>query len=355
MPEIAATNDSDCVLITGGAGFIGSELVRQWLNEESDLVVNYDKLTYAGLEASVEGLEEDPRYTFVQGDVADPQQVAATLHEQLPRTIIHLAAESHVDRSIVEPPLFAQTNVLGTCVMLDAAKNYWQTLPNDRRRDFRFVLISTDEVFGSAQPAEYFTAESPLRPSSPYSASKAAAEHLAQSFARTYGLPINIINSTNNYGPRQLPEKLIPKMILSAFRSIPLTVYGNGLHERDWLHVEDCCRGIRAVVRNGIVGRRYLLGSGRSRTNLEVVNTICEVTDQARSTGSSTRDLIQHIEDRPGHDQRYAVGAPAEELQWEPRTSFDEGIARTVEWYGDNPQWIATARESLQKASTTRS
>lgn len=343
------------VLITGGAGFIGSELVRQWLEHEPDEVVNLDKFTYAGLEASLAGIEDDPHYTLVRGDVADPHCVRETIEAHRPRAILHLAAESHVDRSITKAPLFAQTNVLGTCVLLDAAKDYWQSLPRKQREAFRFVLVSTDEVFGSARPDEYFTAHSPMRPSSPYSASKAAAEHFTQSFAHTYGLPINIVNPTNNYGPRQLPEKLIPKMILAAFRGGPLTVYGNGLHERDWLHVEDCCRGIRSVIQNGIVGKRYLLGSGSTRTNLEVVNEISAAVNRLPLEPPTTQSTIQHIEDRPGHDQRYAVGAPAEELQWEPRIRFAEGIVRTVQWYRDHPQWVAAAGNSLQMAAQDRS
>ncbi|WP_145057304.1 dTDP-glucose 4,6-dehydratase [Adhaeretor mobilis] len=334
------------VMITGGAGFIGSTLVRQWLEHERERVVNFDKLTYAGLPESLEEAAEHPMYTFVHGDVAEPAAVAGTLLEHRPTTILHLAAESHVDRSISEPPLFAQTNVLGTCVLLDAATKYWHSLAGKQREAFRFVLISTDEVFGSAAPGEHFTTSSPLRPSSPYAASKAAAEHFAQSFAHTYGLPLLIVNPTNHYGPRQFPEKLIPKMILAAAAGEPLMLYGDGLHERDWLNVEDGCRGIRAVARRGIPGKRYLLGSGKCLTNREVVNAICDCLDERLGNKESTR-LIAAVADRPGHDRRYAVESAAPELQWQPEVPFNEGIVQTVEWYLENTSWIDAATASL--------
>ena len=345
------TPASTSVLITGGAGFIGSALVRQWLACESDAVINLDRLTYAGLRASLDGVLDHPRHELVVGDIADAHLVDELLAERRPRAIVHLAAETHVDRSIDEPPEFARTNVLGTCTLLDCATRYWQGLSAGARVSFRFLLASTDEVFGAAAPGEAFTAESPLAPNSPYAASKAAAEHLAHAFAHTYGLPVVTINPTNNFGPRQLPEKLIPKMVLAAARRQPLPVYGDGLQERDWLHVDDCCRAIRTVLRRGEPGRRYLAGSGRCVANLRLVEQICDILDEHLADGGGRRKLIRHVADRPGHDRRYAVagGELQTALGWSPAAPFLQALRETVVWYLENPSWVAEAEASLNR------
>jgi len=333
------------ILITGGAGFMGSTFVRQWLAEESSTIVNLDKLTYAACRSSLLELEEESRHEFVEGDIADAMLVAELLERYRPRGIVHLAAETHVDRSIEKPPLFATTNVLGTCALLDVVTRYWQQLAEAERREFRFLLVSTDEVFGSAQPDEKFNTQSPLSPHSPYAASKAAGEHFAHAFATTYGLPILIANPSNNYGPRQLPEKLIPKMILAAAAGRPLPVYGDGLHRRDWMHVEDCCRALRHIFKDGQPGERYLIGADHCCTNLEVVETICDLVDQQRDDRENRRRLIELVVDRPGHDRRYAVDATRlrQEMPWRPQIDFAAGLRETVRWYLEHPDWGATA------------
>jgi dTDP-glucose 4,6-dehydratase len=337
------------VVITGGAGFMGSALVRQWLEAEAERVVNFDKLTYAGLRESIADFANHPKHQLVEGDVADAALVRELFDRHRPRAVLHLAAETHVDRSIDEPPQFARTNVLGTCTLLDEATRYWTGLGRDERERFRFLFVSTDEVFGSAGPGETFNAESPLKPNSPYAASKAAGEHFVHAFAHTYGLPTLVVNPTNNYGPRQLPEKLIPKMILAAARREPLPVYGDGLHQRDWIHVEDCCRALRAALRAGKPGQRYLVGAGNGRTNLSVVEQLCELADQQLADGGGRRALVRHVADRPGHDRRYAVdaGPLRRELGWTPQIEFGEGLRATVQWYLDSPAWTAAAEKSL--------
>jgi dTDP-glucose 4,6-dehydratase len=340
-----------CVLFTGGAGFIGSALVRQWLEHETPAIVNLDKLTYAGLRMSLADVAENPRHLLVEGDVADAALVREVLAEHQPAAVLHLAAESHVDRSIDSPPLFARTNVLGTCTLLDESTRYWRGLASSQERDhFRFLFASTDEVFGSADDGRAFTESSPLAPNSPYAASKAAAEHLVHAFHHTYGLPVVTINPTNNYGPRQLPEKLIPKLILAAARGEPLPMYGDGLHQRDWLHVDDCCTAIRTVLKQGAIGRRYLAGAGNGRTNLAVAEQVCDLVD-ARLGEARRRKLIRHVADRPGHDRRYAVDSTPlrEELGWQSRVSFDAGLAATVAWYLEHGQWTAEAGASLAR------
>jgi dTDP-glucose 4,6-dehydratase len=345
MPERNAS-----VLITGGAGFIGSTLVRQWLAHEPERVVNLDKLTYAGLRTSLAEVADHPRHLLVEGDVADPALVGELLRDHRPRAVLHLAAETHVDRSIEEPPQFARTNVLGTCTLLDQTTRYWTALSGAQRDQFRFLYMSTDEVFGAAEPAKVFTHESPLAPNSPYAASKAAGEHLARAFAHTYGLPVLTMNPTNNYGPRQLPEKLIPKMILAAARREPLPLYGDGLHERDWLHVDDCGRAIRTVVRGGRVGSRFPAGSGNCLPNRAVVEQICDYLDEFMADGGpARRKLIRSVADRPGHDRRYAVDASLlHELGWSPQVDFASGLRATVQWYLENGDWAADAEQSLQ-------
>jgi dTDP-glucose 4,6-dehydratase len=272
------------------------------------------------------------------------------LAEHRPRAVLHLAAETHVDRSIAEPPEFARTNVLGTCTLLDETTRYWQGLDAAARNSFRFLLASTDEVFGSAAKGEAFTANSPLEPNSPYAASKAAGEHLAHAFAHTYGLPVITVNPTNNYGPRQMHEKLIPRMILAAARREPLPLYGDGLHERDWLHVDDCCRAIRAALAGGLPGRRYLAGADNTLANHRVVEQICDLVDERLADGGDRRQLIRHVADRPGHDRRYAVdSSPLRQgLGWRPQVEFSRGLRDAVAWYLDNPQWVAEAEASLK-------
>ena len=337
------------ILLTGGAGFIGSALVRHWLAHETTSIVNLDKLTYAGLPASLAGVLNDPRHRLIEGDVADAALVGALLAAHRPRAVLHLAAETHVDRSIDQPPQFVQTNVLGACTLLDQTTRYWRTLNGPEQEAFRFLLVSTDEVFGSAAPGAQFHADSPLAPSSPYAASKAGAEHLAHAFMHTYGLPVLTVNPTNNYGPRQLPEKLIPKMILAAARREPLPLYGDGLHERDWLHVDDCCRAIRAVLHGGRLGRRYLAGAGACRSNLSVTQQICDLVDERLADGGRRRQLIRQVADRLGHDRRYAVdsGPLRGELSWRPEVDFAAGLAATVDWYLSNPAWTADAEVAL--------
>jgi dTDP-glucose 4,6-dehydratase len=336
------------VLITGGAGFIGSTLVRQWLAEEPERVVNLDKLTYAGLRESLSDIADDPRHILVEGDIADASLVRELFRSHQPQAILHLAAETHVDRSIDEPPGFARTNVLGTCTLLDQATRYWMTLEGAVRDEFRFLFVSTDEVFGSAEPGEKFTQGSPLEPNSPYAASKAAGEHLLRAFSHTYGLPVLTINPTNNYGPRQMPEKLIPRMIMAAARRQPLPLYGDGLHTRDWLHVDDCCRAIRTVLRSGVPGCRYLAGADNGLPNRSVVEQICQLVDEFAQDGGGRRALIQHVADRLGHDRCYAVDSqPLRSFGWAPQVAFSEGLRTTVEWYLNNGPWTEAAEASL--------
>jgi dTDP-glucose 4,6-dehydratase len=340
----------ETVLITGGAGFIGSSLVRQWLAHETAAIINLDRLTYAGLRESLDELADHPRHRLVEGDVADARLVRELLAEHRPRAVLHLAAESHVDRSIDAPAVFARTNVLGTCVLLDETIRYWQSLDAASREMFRFLLVSTDEVFGAAAPGGTFVADSPLEPNSPYAASKAAAEHMARSFAHTYGLPVITVNPTNNYGPRQMPEKLIPRMILAAARREPLPVYGDGLQERDWLHVDDCCRAIRAALAHGSPRRRYLIGADNGLANLQVVEHVCDLVDRRLADGGGRRALITHVTDRLGHDRRYAVDSRTSrsELGWRPQVDFAVGLREIVHWYLDNSAWVAAAEASLR-------
>jgi len=353
--ESMARRDADlsaesCALVTGGSGFIGSALVRQWLECEPGRLVNYDCQTYAAVPASLADLAEHPQYELVRGDVVDATLFSQVLSERRPEAVFHLAAETHVDRSIVRPPKFVATNVVGAGVVLEQTCRYWRGLPAARRERFRLVLASTDEVFGSADDVERFDESSPLQPNSPYAAAKAAADHLARAYYRTYGLPVVVVHPTNNYGPRQIPEKLIPKMILAALRGDDLTLYGDGLHQRDWLHVDDCCRGFRAACRRGAPGRRYLLGSGRTQTNRSVVEAIRQgVADQLGRAGRRSSRVVL-VEDRPGHDRRYAVDpATAErELGWRAERPFRDGLRDAIRWYAEQTQWVAAAEAALQ-------
>ena len=332
------------ILITGGAGFIGSTLVRQWLAEEQDDVVNLDKLTYAGNLDSLGDAFHNPRHTFIQGDIADGAGMAAVLSDHRPRAIINLAAESHVDRSIDGPAEFVQTNVVGTFRLLEAARAYWSKLDGEERERFRFLHVSTDEVFGSLGAEGSFTETTPYAPNSPYSASKAASDHFVRAYHHTYGLPVLITNCSNNYGPYQFPEKLIPLMILNAIEGKPLPIYGDGQNVRDWLFVEDHCHAIRRVLKSGRVGEVYNIGGNSERANLSIVEAICDHVDRMRPGLPHTpcRSLIHFVKDRPGHDRRYAIDASKirSELVWQPSHDLNTGLADTVAWYLNNPAWV---------------
>jgi dTDP-glucose 4,6-dehydratase len=331
------------ILVTGGAGFIGGCLVRQLVAQRDVRVVNLDKLTYAGNLDSLAGVMADPRHVFVQGDVADAALVADLLQRHRPEAVVHLAAESHVDRSIDGPAAFVQTNVVGTFALLEAARAYWGGLPEAERSRFRFLHVSTDEVYGSLGRDGKFSETTPYAPSSPYSASKAAADHLVRAYHHTYGLPALITNCSNNYGPYQFPEKLIPVVILNAIEGKPLPVYGDGQNVRDWLYVEDHCRALRLVLERGVPGQTYNVGGDCEQTNLHVVRTICEIVDRLcpHACGAPRSRLITFVSDRPGHDRRYAIDATKirHELGWQPMQTFASGLEQTVRWYLDNADW----------------
>jgi dTDP-glucose 4,6-dehydratase len=331
------------ILITGGAGFIGSNFVLDWLERSSEPVVNVDKLTYAGNLGSLASLAGDARHVFVRGDIGDRSQVDALLAEHRPRAIVNFAAESHVDRSIHGPAAFIETNVVGTFTLLDAARAHWSALPAAERSAFRFLHVSTDEVFGSLAPDDSpFTEATPYAPNSPYSASKAAADHLVRAYHHTYGLPTLTTNCSNNYGPRQFPEKLIPLMIVNALAGKALPVYGDGKNVRDWLYVGDHCAAIRAVLASGRPGATYAVGGNAEMTNLEVVRTICLILAEL-APGRDYERLVAFVPDRPGHDRRYAIDAAKirGELGWTPEETFATGMRRTVRWYIDNGPWLA--------------
>jgi dTDP-glucose 4,6-dehydratase len=332
------------VFVTGGAGFIGSALVRQLVGETDDLVVTVDKLTYAGNLESLASVADHPRHCFERADICDTAAVMQLFRTYRPHAIYHLAAESHVDRSITGPADFITTNVVGTFVLLDAAKAYWQELPAEEKAGFRFLHVSTDEVYGSLGPQGFFTEETPYDPSSPYSASKASSDHLVRAWHRTYGLPVLITNCSNNYGPCQFPEKLIPLMILNAIAGKSLPVYGRGSNVRDWLYVDDHARALRRVVGAGRIGETYNIGGNNERTNLQVVQAICVLLDamRPRADGASHESSIAFVGDRPGHDFRYAIDSSkiAGELGWRPAETFDTGLRKTVEWYLDNKGWV---------------
>ena len=332
------------ILVTGGAGFIGSCLVRQLVTERVGRVVNLDKLTYAGNLDSLETVMDDPLHFFVQGDIGDRELVLELLQEQQPDAIINLAAESHVDRSIDGPADFVETNVVGTFRLLEATKDYWNDLsPSDRQR-FRVVHVSTDEVYGSLGPTGAFTEVSPYDPHSPYSASKASSDHFVRAYHDTYGLPTLITNCSNNYGPYQFPEKLIPLMILNALEGKPLPVYGDGQNIRDWLYVEDHCRALRLVLERGEPGQCYNIGGNCERTNIEMVRQICATVDQVCPdlAHAPCEQLITFVKDRPGHDRRYAIDATKirRELGWQPSVDFETSLEHTVRWYLENSTWV---------------
>ena len=332
------------ILVTGGAGFIGSNFVRHWLAEERGEVVNLDKLTYAGNLDSLEDLAGEPRYQFVEGDIGDGPRVAGLLQRHRPWAIVNFAAESHVDRSSDGPAAFVETNVVGTFALLEASRAYWSALDEPERWAFRFLHVSTDEVFGSLGNTGRFTEASPYAPNSPYAASKAAADHFVRAYFHTYGLPTLTTNCSNNYGPYQFPEKLIPLMILNALVGKPLPVYGDGRQVRDWLYVEDHCRAIGAVLAGGTPGEVYAIGGDCEKTNLDVVQTIATVVDRLRPglPHAPCTSLLSFVADRPGHDRRYAIdaGKIRDRLGWRPRENFESGLARTVAWYLDHPIWV---------------
>ena len=333
------------IIVTGGAGFIGANFVQQWIAEESAILINLDKLTYAGNLASLSAVASNPKYVFTHTDIADYDAVCALLAQRQPVAVVNFAAESHVDRSIHGPGEFVQTNLVGTFQLLEAVRGYWSALPADTRQRFRFLHVSTDEVYGSLQAGEApFTEQTPYAPNSPYSASKAGSDHLVRAYHHTYGLPTITTNCSNNYGPYQFPEKLIPLIILNALEGKPLPIYGDGLNVRDWLFVGDHCTAIRLALRKGRPGETYNIGGNNERANIDVVRTICRILDGLRPAGNRKpyESLIQFVADRPGHDRRYAIDASksSAELGWKPAETFESGIHKTVRWYLDNPGWV---------------
>lgn len=343
------------VLVTGGNGFIGTNLVRMLVESGKYHVVNLDALTYAANPLSLADLEGNPDYESVKGSITDRQLADSLFVKHQPMGVFHLAAESHVDRSIVSADDFVHTNVVGTYTMLEVARAYWNTLTDDEKREFRFLHVSTDEVFGSLGPEGYFTEETPYAPNSPYSASKAASDHFVRAFHHTYGLPTIITNCSNNYGPYQFPEKVIPLMILNALSGKPLPVYGDGSNVRDWIYVEDHCKAVKLAFEKGRPGEVYLVGANNEQKNINLVNEICSVLDdiaptaeipQLRDQGlKSYSELINFVQDRPGHDHRYAIDSAKirNELGWEPETAFEAGLRHTIAWYLSNPKWVDQA------------
>jgi dTDP-glucose 4,6-dehydratase len=334
------------ILVSGGAGFIGSNFVLDWLAQSDEPVVNLDKLTYAGNLENLTNLLGDARHVFVQGDLGDRALVERLLAEHKPRAVLHFAAESHVDRSIHGPEDFIQTNIVGTFRLLEAVRAYWSALSEVEKTAFRFLNVSTDEVYGTLSKNDPpFTETNPYEPNSPYSASKAAADHLVRAWHHTYGLPVLTTNCSNNYGPYHFPEKFIPLMIVNALADKSLPVYGDGQQVRDWLYVKDHCSAIRLVLKRGRPGETYNIGGWNEKPNIEIVHTVCALLDELRpkADGSSYKTLITHVQDRPGHDRRYAIDAHKieRELGWKPTETFETGIRKTVQWYLDNPEWVS--------------
>jgi dTDP-glucose 4,6-dehydratase len=334
------------ILVTGGAGFIGSNFVLDWLaNPNAEGIINLDKLTYAGNLATLESLQNDPRHIFIHGDISDKDLVSKLLKEYQPRAIVNFAAESHVDRSIHGPAEFVTTNIVGTFNLLESVREYWHDLDDLEKKVFRFHHVSTDEVYGSLSAKDpAFTETNSYEPNSPYSASKAASDHLVRAWFHTYGLPVVTTNCSNNYGPYHFPEKLIPLVILNALNGKPLPIYGDGLQIRDWLYVSDHCSAIREVLAKGKVGETYNIGGWNEKANIDVVKAICSILDELapRSDSKSYEEQIAYVKDRPGHDRRYAIDASKleRELGWRPTETFDTGIRKTVQWYLDNPVWV---------------
>ncbi|EOC1300003.1 dTDP-glucose 4,6-dehydratase [Cronobacter dublinensis] len=350
------------ILVTGGAGFIGSAVVRHIIENTQDWVVNVDKLTYAGNPESVSSIANNERYAFEQVDICDRAALDHVFKEHQPDAVMHLAAESHVDRSISGPADFIETNIVGTYTLLEAARAYWTSLDDERKAAFRFHHISTDEVYGdlphpdewqTGEPLPLFTEETAYAPSSPYSASKASSDHLVRAWLRTYGLPTIVTNCSNNYGPYHFPEKLIPLVILNALDGKPLPVYGKGDQIRDWLYVEDHARALYTVVTQGQVGQTYNIGGHNEKKNLDVVLTICDLLDEIKPKATSYREQITYVADRPGHDRRYAIDADkiSRELGWQPQETFESGIRKTVKWYLDNARWVDNVKSGDYKLS----
>jgi dTDP-glucose 4,6-dehydratase len=334
------------ILVTGGAGFIGANFVLDWVANTDEKIVNLDKLTYAGNLESLAPLKNKPQHVFVQGDIGDSALLPQLLAEHQPRAILNFAAESHVDRSIHGPGEFIETNIVGTFRLLESVRGYWQSLEANAQSSFRFLHVSTDEVYGSLAPQDpAFTEQHPYEPNSPYSASKAASDHLVRAWHHTYGLPVLTTNCSNNYGPLHFPEKLIPLMIVNALAGKPLPVYGDGMQVRDWLYVKDHCSAIRRVLEGGQLGETYNVGGWNEKPNIEIVKTVCALLDELRprADGASYAKQITYVKDRPGHDRRYAIDARKleKELGWRPAETFETGIRKTVAWYLENTEWVA--------------
>lgn len=343
------------ILVTGGAGFIGANFVLDWLAHSDEPVLNLDKLTYAGNLHNLDSLQGDARHIFVQGDIGDRALLDRLLVEHQPRAVLHFAAESHVDRSIHGPEDFIQTNVVGTFRLLEAVRQYWSALPATQKEAFRFLHVSTDEVYGTLSPDEPAFAEThQIEPNSPYSASKAASDHLVRAWHHTYGLPVVTTNCSNNYGPLHFPEKLIPLVIVNALAGKPLPIYGDGKQVRDWLYVRDHCSAIRRVLQAGRLGEVYNVGGWNEQANIDIVHTVCALLDELRprADGQPYSAQITYVQDRPGHDRRYAIDARKleRELGWKPAETFATGIRKTVQWYLDNPEWVANVQSGAYRA-----
>jgi dTDP-glucose 4,6-dehydratase len=342
------------ILVTGAAGFIGSNFVLDWLKTSSETVINLDKLTYAGNRHNLATIQDDPRHTLVQGDIGDQSLVPQLLATHRPRAILNFAAESHVDRSIHGPGEFIQTNIVGTFHLLEAARDYWMQLEDAEKANFRFLHVSTDEVYGTLTASDApFTEQNRYEPKSPYSASKAASDHLVRAWHHTYGLPVLTTNCSNNYGPYHFPEKLIPLTITNALAGKPLPIYGDGLQVRDWLYVGDHCSGIRRVLEAGTIGETYNIGGWNEQTNISIVQKICALLDERRprADGTSYATQITHVKDRPGHDRRYAIDARKieQQLGWRPAETFETGIRKTVDWYLENPEWVTQVQSGAYR------
>jgi len=341
------------ILITGGAGFIGSAVIRQYINDTTHDVINLDDITYAGNLQSLSSIADSDRYTFVQVNICDSVQLKETFDRYQPHAVMHLAAETHVDRSIDDPSIFIKSNIVGTFNLLEISRNYWNNLIPDKKDKFVFHHVSTDEVYGDLDDSGLFNEETRYDPSSPYSASKASSDHLVRAWYKTYGLPMIITNCSNNYGAYQYPEKLIPLIILNALEGMPLPIYGSGKQVRDWLYVEDHAKALRLSLENGKIGQTYNIGGHNEKTNIEVVNIICDLLDKLipLSQYIPHRSLISHVSDRPGHDKRYAIDAKKiqENLNWLPNETFESGIEKTVKWYLENKEWCQNIKDKRQR------
>jgi len=347
------------ILVTGAAGFIGSNFVLDWFEHNNESVISLDKLTYAGNLENLQSLQKDPRHIFIKGDIGDQALVSSILKEHQPRAVINFAAESHVDRSILGPQDFIETNIVGTYNLLESIRAYWLDLDEKSKENFRLVHVSTDEVYGSLEINEpAFTETHAYEPNSPYSASKAASDHLVRAWHHTFGLPVITTNCSNNYGPYHFPEKLIPLCILNALNGKDLPIYGDGQQVRDWLYVVDHCKGIATVLDKGVVGETYNIGGWNEKTNLEVVHTLCDLLDELkpREDGKSYSEQISFVKDRPGHDRRYAIDATkiSNELGWKPEETFETGIRKTVQWYLDNQDWVDHVQSGEYKTWLTK-